>query len=468
MIVKTLPLILSTAIALVLAAPIVDVAFDSEDILRVPIFNRNPIDLNTVHAMDEARWAPLSNINVQDFVAQAEAGYTVSPAINELTSYTLVCALGTPNQNLELIFDSGSSNLWVQPAFYKPRLSFTHKNLNETFEIEYGSAETSGSYHRDLLTLGKVSITQDFGIATQVAGLGPTSQGIVGVGPDGLTRITNKKRIVPTPVDNMVSSGKIKKNVYGVYFERMEDGGYKLRNGEVVFGGYDTSRYSGDLIWADPPTKFPENAYWGFNVDKVTFGDTVLAGAVNGISDTGTSLILFNSGPYQALLKSIPGSSGDKGMITFPPTSLKYLKPLTFVIKGKELTLQPEQYTLKPKEARMMQGDPQKSYIWIGENKSAPYLSIMLGQKFLEYFYSVYDGENKRVGFAPVKKRSGDSPTPETPEPAPVKAPPAPAPGTPKPTPPGDTTPVPCDQSKICCRIFGYLNPLCCMVLGGC
>ncbi|KFH71134.1 hypothetical protein MVEG_03980 [Podila verticillata NRRL 6337] len=452
MLIKTLPLIFSAAIAL--AAPITDVAPDSENILRVPIFNRNPIDLNTVHAMDKARWAPLGNIDVDNFTALAESGYIVNPAINELTSYTLVCALGTPHQNLELIFDSGSAILWVQPAFYDPDKSSSHEDLDETFEIEYGSASTSGTYHSDLLSLGNVSVTQDFGIADQVAGLGPNSHGIIGVGPNDLTRVTNKDRIVPTPLDNLVSAGKIKNNVYGVYFERMEDGGYKIRNGEVIFGGYDTSRYSGDLIWADPPKAFPENAYWGFNLDKVTFGDTVLVGAANGISDTGTSLILFNPASFLALMKSIPGSSEDKGMITFPTTSLKYLKPLTFVIKGKALTILPEQYTLEPKETLMMQGDPKKSYIWIGEDRSSSKLSVILGQKFLEHFYSVYDGVNNRVGFAPVKARL---PTPETP-----------ATEVSKPTPPKNTTPAPCDQSKICCRIFGSLNPLCCKILGGC
>ncbi|KAF9390629.1 hypothetical protein CPB97_008818 [Podila verticillata] len=386
-----------------MAAPVVDVPPVSEEILRVPIFNRNPIDLNTVHAMDEARWAPLGSIDADEFTAQAESGLIVNPAINELTSYTLVCALGTPIQVLELIFDSGSANLWVQPAFYDPDQSSTYKDLDEIFNIEYGSASTFGTYHSDLLSLGGVSITQDFGIAEQVVGLGPRSNGIIGVGPNDLTRITNKNRIIPTPLDNLVSAGEIKHNVYGVYFERMEDGGYKVRNGEVIFGGYDTSRYSGDLIWADPPKGFPEKAYWGFNLDKVTFGNTTLVGAANGISDTGTSLILLNPAPFQALLNSIPGSRVSMGMITFPNTSLKYLKPLTFVIKGKGLTILPEQYTLKPKETLMMQGDPRKSYIWIGENAAAPNLSVMLGQKFLEYFYSVYDGENNRVGFAPVK-----------------------------------------------------------------
>ncbi|KAG0018055.1 hypothetical protein BGZ82_000551, partial [Podila clonocystis] len=502
MILKTLPLILSAAIAM--AVPIADVVPESEDFIRVPIFNKNPIDLSTVHAMDVARWAPLGNINADDFASQAEAGYVVTPAINELSSYKLVSALGTPKQALELIFDSGSANLWVQPAFYNPSLSTTHKNLDETFVIEYGSANTTGSYHNDVYSLEGVSISQDFGIADNVVGLSAKTHGIVGVGPNILTRITSKKRIVPTPMDNLVAANKIKSNVFGVYFERMKDGGYSIRNGEVIFGGYDTSRYSGDIVWADAPTEFPEKAYWGLIFDKITFGDiNISADPVNGISDTGTTLILLSASYFKAFKNAIPGAYIDKGMIAFPPSSLSSLKDLTFVVKGKSLTITPEQYTLKPLETRMMQGDTSKSYIWVGENTSSPKLGVMLGQKFLEHFYSMYDGENKRVGFAPAKVRTSADPTVNTPQapvttpepvkptlkpveptpkpveptpkpveptpkpveptPEPVKPTPEPVKPTPEPVKPTPepvkpTTPAPCDRSKLCCRLFGYLN----------
>ncbi|KAG0332766.1 hypothetical protein BG000_009757 [Podila horticola] len=464
MILKTLPLILTAAIAL--AAPVVDVATETEDFIRVPIFNMNPIDPSTVHAMDEARWAPLRDIKVEDFTAQAEAGYVITPAINELASYTLVSALGTPEQAVELIFDSGSSNLWVQPAYYDPSLSSTHKKLAETFVIEYGSANTSGTYHTDMLTLTSTSINQDFGITDNVAGVSAKTQGIIGVGPDILTRITNKKRIVPTPMDNLLSTGKIKTNVFGVYFERMKEGDHGIRNGEVVFGGYDSARYSGDIIWADAPTHFPENAYWGLIFDKVTFGDTdISANPVNGISDTGTSLILLSSSYFQTFMKAIPNAFIHRGMISFPTSSLTSLKDLTFIIKGKALTITPEQYTLKSLEIRMMGGDQTNSYIWVGQNTAAPNLGVMLGQKFLEHFYSVYDGENSRVGFAPVKVQTTEGPDVDTP-PAAAPEPVKPAPELEKPGEP--TTPAPCDQSKLCCRLFGNLNPICCLLTGTC
>ncbi|KAG0349425.1 hypothetical protein BG005_010983 [Podila minutissima] len=461
MILRSLPLILSAAIAM--AAPIVDIAPESESFLRVPIFNRNPIAISTVHAMDEARWAPLSNINAADFAAQVEAGYFATPAINELTSYTLVCALGTPKQDVELIFDSGSANLWVKPTYYKPSLSTSHKKLNETFLIEYGSANTSGTYHNDVLSLESVTISQDFGIADHVVGVSERTQGIIGVGPDILTKITSKKRTVPTPMDNLLSAGEIKKNVFGVYFERMKDGGHSIRNGEVIFGGYDTSRYSGDIIWADAPTEYPEKAYWGLNFDKITFGDTeISADPINGISDTGTSLILLSPAFFKVLIDAIPSAVIHKGMISFPNTSLKRLKDMTFVVKGKELTITPEQYTLKPLETRMMGGNATKTYIWVGENAAVPTLGVILGQKFLEHYYSIYDGENSRVGFAPVKARTSERPTVDTPK-APVTPLPTPIP-TPEPEKP--TEPAPCDRTKICCRIFGNLNPMCCQLLG--
>ncbi|KAF9330835.1 hypothetical protein BG006_006242, partial [Podila minutissima] len=103
----------------------------------------------------------------------------------------------------------------------------------------------------------------------------------------------------------------------------------------------------------------------------------------------------------------------------------------------------------------MMGRDATKSYIWVGEDTVAPTLGVMLGQKFLEHYYSINDGENSRVGFAPVKARTSEGPTVDTSE-APVTPLPTPIP-TPEPVKP--TEPAPCDKTKICCQIFGNLNP---------
>ena len=63
MILKTLSLIHFVA-AVAVAAPITDTPEDG--ILVLPIYNKHPLHLSTVHAMDNARWTP------SDFSAEGD------------------------------------------------------------------------------------------------------------------------------------------------------------------------------------------------------------------------------------------------------------------------------------------------------------------------------------------------------------------------------------------------------------
>lgn len=132
---------------------------------------------------------------------------------------------------------------------------------------------------QDTQTLGSASIDQDFGIPDRVAGLGPTYHDIIGFGPNAMTKsATSQERIVPTPMDNLITAGWFKSNIFGVYFERMDDGEDHIRNGEVALGDYDSSRYSGQILWAEPSTSYPTNTYWGFHLDKICYENTELNG----------------------------------------------------------------------------------------------------------------------------------------------------------------------------------------------
>lgn len=213
---------------------------------------------------------------------------------------------------------------------------------------------------------------------------------------------------MPTPMDNLITAGWFKSNIFGVYFERMDDGEDHIRNGEVALGDYDSSRYLGQILWAEPSTSYPTNTYWGFHLDKICYGNTELNGNEedmnNGIADMGVSMTLLPSAQFQSLLDLISGATVQDGLISVFATNLKRLKPLSFVFRGRRLALQPDQYTLLPQDNIRMGGDASNVYLWIGENTNTPTLGMILGQKFMEHFYSVYDGEKRRVRFAPVKK----------------------------------------------------------------
>lgn len=77
--------------------------------------------------------------------------------------------LGTPVQTFEVIFDTGSANLWVpnrafgHHAIYNHSKSASYRENGTTFEIMYGSGPVSGFLSQDKLYLGQsLSVSDQF------------------------------------------------------------------------------------------------------------------------------------------------------------------------------------------------------------------------------------------------------------------------------------------------------------------
>merc|ERR1719197_2248088 len=89
----------------------------------------------------------------------------------------------SPSQKLEVIYDTGSSNLWVsniKPGvfsshhYYDSSKSSSYVANGSTFNIQYGSGPVSGFYSRDTVTIGDVAITDyTFAEVDNTKGLGP-------------------------------------------------------------------------------------------------------------------------------------------------------------------------------------------------------------------------------------------------------------------------------------------------------
>ncbi|KAF9350685.1 hypothetical protein BGX26_011196 [Mortierella sp. AD094] len=350
------------------------------------------VALNEAHGKDLARWSHLST----------SSSFNI-PAINADVSYLITVGLGTPPQNVDLIFDTGSSDLWVQSANYDPSQSSTSSDLQETFSIQYGSGSTDGEEYSDQVTIGGFTFTQEFGVASEATGFDGT-QGLVGFGPDDLSAITSNGENIPTPTDNLYSTGQIPSDVIGVYFKTITDGGSQETNGEVTFGGVDSTKFSGSLTYVPVTTVSPASQYWGIDVSAVTYGTTKISSTTHGIVDTGTTLILLSTSIVSSLYKNIRGAALDNnsGLYTIPSSQVSSLKNITFTIGGKAFTLTPAQYLVPANQAANLGGTAGTTYSWIGslgDNESG--LAFILGQKFLENYYSVYDTTNNRVGLAP-------------------------------------------------------------------
>jgi len=75
--------------------------------------------------------------------------------------------VGTPPQTMEVVYDTGSSNLWVpnkKPSIlskhkiYEHSKSSTYEANGTTFAIQYGSGPVSGFYSRDTVSVVGVTV----------------------------------------------------------------------------------------------------------------------------------------------------------------------------------------------------------------------------------------------------------------------------------------------------------------------
>ncbi|GJJ68046.1 hypothetical protein EMPS_00392 [Entomortierella parvispora] len=354
-----------------------------------------PAAIHEVYARDMSRWSNLASSSTGS-----------SPLVNTDVSYTLSIGLGTPAQNVDLVFDTGSSDLWVMSANYNPSSSSSANDLGETWSVNYGTPDdptsAGGEEYTDVATIGSYSFTQELGVATTSQGMNGL-QGIVGFGPDDLSPSTNTGENIPTPVDNLYSSGQIGSDVIGVYFQPITDGGSNEANGEVTFGGVDSSKYTGSITYVPITSQSPSNEYWGVDCSSISYGSTQLLGATAGIVDTGTTLVLLSSDAVQSLYNSIPGATLDNttGLYTIPSDQVSSLQDISFTIGGTTFNLTPDQYIVPANLVASQGGSAGTTYTWIGDiGSSTTGQAFILGQKFLENYYSVFDTTNSRVGLA--------------------------------------------------------------------
>jgi cathepsin E len=107
-----------------------------------------------------------------------------------------------------------------------------------------------------------------------------------------------------------------------------------VQNGELTFGGTDSSKYTGSITYTPITSTSPANEYWGIN-QSINYGSTHILSTTAGIVDTGTTLILIASNAFSAY-QSATGAVMDSstGLLKITAAQYSALKNLNFVIGG--------------------------------------------------------------------------------------------------------------------------------------
>ncbi|XP_068516238.1 cathepsin E [Anas acuta] len=326
------------------------------------------------------------------------------PLINYLDmEYFGQISIGTPPQNFTVVFDTGSSNLWVpsiyctskactEHARFQPSRSSTYQPVGIPFSIQYGTGSLTGVIGSDQVTVEGLTVTnQQFAESVSEPGktfLDAEFDGILGLAypalaVDGVTPV----------FDNMMAQNLVELPMFSVYMSSNPDSSL---GGELLFGGFDPSRFTGTLNWV-PVT---QQGYWQIQLDNVQVGGTVAfcKDSCQAIVDTGTSLLTGPTKDIKELQKYI-GATPVDGEYAVECSNLNVMPDVTFTINGLPYTLTSQAYTLMEYSDGMafctsgfqgMDVAPPAGPLWI------------LGDVFIRQFYSVFDRGNNRVGLAPA------------------------------------------------------------------
>ncbi|XP_020785307.2 pepsin A-like [Boleophthalmus pectinirostris] len=307
-------------------------------------------------------------------------------------SYYGVVSIGTPPQSFIVIFDTGSSNLWVPSIYcttskaclnhnlFNPSLSSTFVWGSQSLSIQYGTGSMTGYLGSDVVEVGGITVSnQVFGLShTEAEFMAEmTADGILGLAFQSIAA----DNVVPV-FKNMVAQGLLGQPLFSVYLSSNDQKG-----SEVIFGGIDVSYYTGSIYWIP----LSSATYWQINMDSVTINGQIVAcaGGCQAIIDTGTSLIVGPNTDINNINSWLGASLNQYGEAVVNCQNIQSLPDVTFTLNGISFSVPASGYITQSYSS---------CYTGFGQGGTEPLW--ILGDVFIREYYAIFDIQNQYIGLA--------------------------------------------------------------------
>ncbi|XP_006875054.1 PREDICTED: pepsin A-like [Chrysochloris asiatica] len=372
----------------------------SECIYKVPLVKKKSLRQNLIENGLLEDFLKKNSLNpASKYFPQEATMLSTQPLVNYMdTEYFGTISIGTPPQEFTVIFDTGSSNLWVPSVYcsspactnhkrFNPQKSSTYKATSQTVSIAYGTGSMTGILGYDTVQVAGIADTN------QIFGLSQTEPGsfLYYCPFDGILGLAypDISSSGATPVfDNMWNQGLVSQDLFSVYLSSNDQSG-----SVVMFGGIDSSYYTGNLNWVPVSSE----GYWQITVDSITMnGETIAcSGGCQAIVDTGTSLLSGPSNAIASIQGYIGASQDSNGQMVVSCSAISNLPDIVFTINGVQYPLPPSAYILQNQQYctsgfQGMNIPTSSGELWI------------LGDVFIRQYFAVFDRANNQVGLAPV------------------------------------------------------------------
>ncbi|KAG0266647.1 hypothetical protein BG011_001494 [Mortierella polycephala] len=319
------------------------------------------------------------------------------------TVYIGTVSFGTPPQNFTMVFDTGSSDMWVPSqecampvcltlVRYNSTASSTYHAEGKALDVKYGDgSHVSGVTGLDSMLISSTIVAnQSFGMAS-IDDSTIAKKGVEGVVGLGFGRAANVKGYT-TVMEAMLARKTLIQPIVSIWMGRQRMGGSNEGSGgAVIFGGVDTTKYVGNFTWA-PVT---DKNSWKIRIDAATIAGKDLSLTADALIDSGTSLIVVPSKVASAFHKHIPGA------IEAPQVG--WILPCNTTAGDLNFTIAGQQFRVPAEELVVLFRIPGyaeycKSAIDVSQSPSES--TWILGASFLKNVYSVFDYRSLAVGFA--------------------------------------------------------------------
>uniref|UniRef100_A0A8C9S2F5 renin n=1 Tax=Scleropages formosus TaxID=113540 RepID=A0A8C9S2F5_SCLFO len=337
-------------------------------------------------------------------ILSLQNGTAPTPLTNYLdTQYFGEISIGSPAQMFNVVFDTGSANLWVPSYECSPLYTacFTHNRYDSSksqthikngtgFSIHYASGNVRGFLSEDVVVVGGIPVVQVFAEATALPAIpfifakfdGVLGMGYPNMAIDGITPV----------FDRIMSQHVLKEEVFSVYYSRDPS---HIPGGEIVLGGTDPSYYTGSFSYVETN----DMGKWEVKMKGVSVGAEILfcKEGCTAVIDTGSSYVTGPASSVSILMKAIGAVELNEGGYTVSCDLVKSLPSISFHMGDEEYALTEEDYILWQSQFgedictvafRELDVPPPLGPVWI------------LGANFIARYYTEFDRRKNRIGFA--------------------------------------------------------------------